>query len=399
MLAGARLAQQRLDVIPSLGLAAQYDLTRVNFVPASEDFASTSWVKNIGGTGLNPAVTPNAELAPDGTMTAARLVLDLAGGTTSADVSQFSSMAFGTLAAGNYTSSIWLRTTDGTTKSVVVAGPTGNGASFTITPSWQQFSTTILNSAATTFSIKVRLRGSEGTSGQASLAIWHPQTNGGLTVLPYERTYDAQTVVDSGPSKLNGFLGASASVEATDPVVTPAGLVFDGTDDQVNLPTTIALNPDHTTIVVCTPTSGLATPDYRAVLGVGGTAGNLEYESVALSASTYRVGISFRRDGDGTQQLYDYGDNIPIGTASMIANVTSNTDPTYGYVNGVQKFQVTQARRPQVFAQIGHRAAGRNFPGVIHYVAVYNRALTPREIMTAYRALRKRLASRGVTLP
>ncbi|MPZ34533.1 MAG: hypothetical protein GEV13_26700 [Rhodospirillales bacterium] len=66
-----------------------------NLVAASQDFSDAAWIAAANGTGSVPVVTPNAAVAPDGTMTASKLVFDSGAGTTIDDWSLVSTTPFG----------------------------------------------------------------------------------------------------------------------------------------------------------------------------------------------------------------------------------------------------------------------------------------------------------------
>jgi hypothetical protein len=85
-----------------------------NVILWSDDFTNAAWVKQGGGTGSVPVVTPNDAIAPDGTLTADRVDFALNGGT-SADRTKAKLSQTQTIASPN-TSSVWLKTVDGSTK-------------------------------------------------------------------------------------------------------------------------------------------------------------------------------------------------------------------------------------------------------------------------------------------
>lgn len=126
------------------------------------------------GTGSLPTITPN-QIAPDGSNTAYRLVLNLNGGTGGADVS---SLDIGATAISNTgVRSIWAKSNTG---SSVVIGlsrfGTFAGEIVTVTPVWTRvFSTPLVNTNGFT----VALRGAHvitfGESGSADITVWHPQ--------------------------------------------------------------------------------------------------------------------------------------------------------------------------------------------------------------------------------
>ena len=151
---------------------------RTNLILYSQEFDNAYWVKSSGGVASAPVVTANAELAPDGTMTADRIVFNLNGGILVTDFSLLNSAGFTTAAQEN-TTSIFLKTTDGTTKTIQITAPDGTGLLATVTGTYQRFTITSIGAAAAS-ALRIRLRGTVGTSDSASLAVWGAQFESGV---------------------------------------------------------------------------------------------------------------------------------------------------------------------------------------------------------------------------
>lgn len=82
---------------------------RTNILLWSEDFSNAAWQKVAGGTGIVPVVTLNDGLAPDGTMTAAKVHFDLAAGTSGDDYSMMLQDLDDLVFDGDYTGSCWIK--------------------------------------------------------------------------------------------------------------------------------------------------------------------------------------------------------------------------------------------------------------------------------------------------
>jgi hypothetical protein len=135
----------------------------------SQTFDNASWTKSAAGTGSAPVVTANTAVAPDGTMTADTIVFALNGGLTSSDLSQLSQTV--AALAGQGTWSVFLKTTDASTKTITLIAPSGDLQKLTVTGSWQRFS--VSGSGGTL--PRLRLRGDDTVSDSASLHIWGAQ--------------------------------------------------------------------------------------------------------------------------------------------------------------------------------------------------------------------------------
>jgi len=106
-----------------------------NLLTHSQEFNNaTSWTLRNVSTGLLPVVTANAAIAPDGTLTADRIVFNL----SSAGRSDIYHNTFSTAGVQN-TTSIWLKSATGTNQTIYLRTQ-GNVVTITVTPTWQRFS-------------------------------------------------------------------------------------------------------------------------------------------------------------------------------------------------------------------------------------------------------------------
>ena len=203
---------------------------RVNRLTYSDVITNAAWAKSAAGTGSAPVVTDNFGVAPDGTTTAARVQMALNGGTTTADISSMYNPVT-VVVGGTYVMGMWLKTNDGTTKTIQMRDDNAliGNLLWTVTGTWQFF--TISGVAGTTTSTpRLWLRGAQGTSDSADLLMWHPQYEVGATPNRYQRIA-AATDYDAA-----GF---------------PSYLRFDGVDDCLFTPGTVDFSgTDKVTVIV-----------------------------------------------------------------------------------------------------------------------------------------------------
>lgn len=196
---------------------------RRNFARYTQQFDNAAWAgANTGGTGVAPVITPDAALAPDGTMTADRIVFSLGGGTTTADVSrrrQTTTAADGISGTGTF--SFWARTTDGVSSVNLLRESSDGfaGNQITVTGSWQRFAITSATYTAGS-SIGLGLRGGQTPAmpNTADILVWGAQLETGSTATAYQRVTDQWNVTEAG-------------------VPSVSYLAFDGTDDFLVTPT------------------------------------------------------------------------------------------------------------------------------------------------------------------
>jgi len=165
------------------------ELVPYNLLTYSEQFDNPAWPKVSGGVGSVPVVTANQGTAPNGTLTADRLVLNLNGGTTATDRSWIDRAVTGLPSSGTMSFSIWLKSSNLNTYTVAIQQSSIVGGSpvlITVTPTWQRFDFTGVRNADNS-ALRLGLIGNFAVSNSADLLIWGAQLNeGGL--LDYQFT-------------------------------------------------------------------------------------------------------------------------------------------------------------------------------------------------------------------
>ncbi len=223
---------------------------RTNLCISSQDV--TAWQANASGTGISPTVTANYSQAPDGSKTASRAILNSGAGTTLSDFSQVYQPATSLLAGVTYTSSVWMRINDGTTR-VVRLSSFASDANVTVTPVWQRFSISG-DGGGTSGYVNPILRGTFGTASFADLSVWGGQIERGPLPTEYiPTTTDAVTVrpsywpqlgdgfvpvVDVNPASVALFLDGTLQTPGVDYNYTGSGIVTFTSTPAANLPLT-----------------------------------------------------------------------------------------------------------------------------------------------------------------
>ena len=154
---------------------------RRNLLTYTEDFSNAVWLTTLAGTGVSATKTPNYGIAPDGTQTACRLLLDKGVGNTSGDYSEFYYSESNTAKKSTY-----IKTTDGTTKTINISGT----SNISIDGTWKRVASTSLTGER----FRVMLRGSFSNSQTADLLIWHPQSEFSTTETDYQKITDASAI-------------------------------------------------------------------------------------------------------------------------------------------------------------------------------------------------------------
>ncbi len=275
----------------------------VNLLTFSEQFDNAVWQKLAAGTAVAPVVTANYATAPDGTLTADRIVFDRGTGTTGSDISYINQSI--TSVPSDCTGSIWLRTTDGSTKSISFR--VGNTFNYTanVTGTWTRF--TLTGTAPIT---RVDLLAYGNASVQVTdLLVWGAQLNTGSTALPYVATtssiYLPPSYNSTTPKNLLGFTQEfdNAAWTKSNSFVQTNLLTW---SEQFDNAVWIKAN---TTITVNTSTApdGATTAD--TLTASAGTTVKLIAATATTPASTASTFSVYAKAGtNGYIQLYNNGD-------------------------------------------------------------------------------------------
>jgi hypothetical protein len=166
-----------------------------NLLLRSEDFSHAAWAKDHSGATL-PVVTANYAEAPDGSLSADRIVFNKTGGS-------FARVAQTVTTASNYhLFELWLRTTTGLGSASVGIGIDGVYANVAVTGMWQRF-LIARGSQAANPSAQILLNDSiAGNDESADVLVWGAQVATGSTTLPYqavEAAYGGQELLYAAP--------------------------------------------------------------------------------------------------------------------------------------------------------------------------------------------------------
>lgn len=167
-----------------------------NLILQSQTFDDSDWDKINGGTGLVPVVTADLVEAPDGTMTADRIVFNSGGGTAGTDFSIMQQNPT-TTAAQNYTGSIWLKGAVGGEQILFrhVAGM--NFTVLTLTNQWVRYSLTEASSGGS-YQFGIRQAVSGPINATATVYAWGAQLELGALTSRYVPTVGSIVTIDNG---------------------------------------------------------------------------------------------------------------------------------------------------------------------------------------------------------
>jgi len=311
----------RIDYTNSTCPSILIEPTRTNWVLRSEEFDNVYWGKVAGGVASAPVVTANVETAPDGTTTADRVVFNLNGGTLSTAISQLESAIFTSISITR-TQSVYIKTTDGTTKVFTFVSPTGSVTTITVTSVYQRF--TLTSTGINTASIRLRLRGSasgEGTATSATIAIWGAQYEDGSNATSYIPT-------------------TTATVTRNDDVISKTGIsnLIGQTEGTIFWEGNLRVNADERRLL----TISNGTELQRIIFWTSGTILYISFNGAGVSSGNFPIGtakiaVGYTIGASSTTYSIKVNNNTLItGTAAAAPNPLSAINLGSNSTSGLQ---------------------------------------------------------------
>jgi len=278
------------NVLTRTDLGLQTVPTRTNLCLRSQEIDNGAW-NTSAGAGSSVTITADYATAPDGALTADRLVFVNAGNFA------IRQQLFTVASATVYTMSVWAKTNDGSSKTLTIGDDAVGSGTMNVTGSWQRFTFTYTTAST---SGKLQIAGPS-----CDVSIWQAQYELGAFASPPIVTTSASATVNGNQQviDLTGRLGTGV-----------AGLV------QVNL-----LGAMNDLERICSFTDG--TTSNR--LDVYRNGANLVAEMVAATVSQGSVNIvAFPAPGVFTV-AFSFGPNFITGRIVGGSNPTPDTVATF----------------------------------------------------------------------
>jgi len=229
---------------------------RTNDILYSSGVAGIGWQTSQAGT-ATIATTLNYSVAPDGTTTATRVIFNNNGGSGTSNLAWFAQVVLGRLIGTSYADSIWLKTNDNSTVTLLFRDDTAARFNqlITITGTWTRFSLAGAATAAGTQCCKIWIRSGVGTSTFADISAWGGQSETGAfstsyiptTTLATLRNADSVTMTGTNFSDWYNATSGAILARSHQSVITgtrPSIYISDGTANNIISLRGLAANPE-----------------------------------------------------------------------------------------------------------------------------------------------------------
>ena len=325
---------------------------RTNLLLYSQDISNAAWTKSSGGTGSTPIVTANYTASPLEGKMADRVIFNLNGGTSSADLSTLQSSSFNLTLGDNVTYYMAVKTNDGSTVNMTLNNNLGLAEVKSITPEWTIIKTSTTATATSSGVLRLRLRGSEAVSDYADISVAYAQLEVGSYATSYIPTQSATVTRNADVISKTGISSLINSEE---------GVLYAEIKGFISQDT---IEPNR----YITLTNGTSNERVSLLLG-----GNLNQLRAIIYSSTQSMNLSF------TTSLTD------VKQYNKLAVKYKSGDYAF-FLNGVKigGSIITNAFPANTLTKLSFDIGDgtQQFRGYAKGVIVYNTALTDAELAT-----------------
>jgi hypothetical protein len=323
-----------------------------NLLLQSQDF-STTWAPLTGGTGVNPVITTNAVISPDGTQNAERVVFNRGSGNNSSDQSTLQQNI--TIAtSGAYIFSVYAKasTAGDVGKQVFLRiGGAGGLIPITLTANWVRYLRAESTVASGSQAIQIGSRGTITADNSVSVDLWGAQAESGSVATSYIPTTTGSVTRNADVISLTGVAGLIGQTEGTiyaevgysdNSTIRHLIALSDGTSSnrirlRITAPTTLqmerSLAGSNATMAITIPSSGIV----KIALGYSSAAnGFIAYVNgsqqgiIAAATPTFTNELTRINLGSNSDNAGQFNDRIRAVSIyqTRLPNTTTDGSPS-----------------------------------------------------------------------
>ena len=328
--------EPRIDFLNNTKGGLLLEPQRTNYLLRSDFFGSIFWSKISGGTGINPVVTDDYSISPDGTKNADRVVLNKGASDTVNDYSIIRQIVTN---VGQGVSSVYMKSNTNDTYQIGI-DEIGTNEVVSVTPQWQRFT----YSETSNDRLQISLRGAT-TSDYADVSIWGAQMEAG--------TYASSIIPTS-----------SAAVTRVKDEVFNGGnnVLFNDSEGVLFLDIEV---PDNSSEVKQTSLNNGTTNEAAKILQLNGT--TFRFEVVMSSGTNFSQDITVN----------------PYQRNKLALQYKSNDYKVF--VNGVKQSVTQRSTLPSGLNRFNFNrgfSTTDDFKGNVYQLMVFNEAISETELAT-----------------
>jgi hypothetical protein len=266
-----------------------------NLLLQSQDF-STTWAPLTGGTGVNPVITTNAVISPDGTQNAERVVLNR-GAENDLDDQSTLQQNITIATSGAYIFSVYAKasTAGDVGKQVFIRiGFAGTLTPITLTANWVRYSRAESSVTSGSQTVQIGNRGTVTAGNSVSVDLWGAQAESGSVATSYIPTTTGSVTRNADVISLTGVAGLIGQTEGTIYAEVDVRVLGDGR---------FATLSDGTSNnrIQCRFNAALNGLDFLVVVSassVGFSISNSSHPSfpATIPAGTYKIALGYKQN-------------------------------------------------------------------------------------------------------
>jgi len=313
-----------------------------NLLLQSQDF-STTWAPLTGGTGVNPVITTNAVISPDGTQNAERVVLNR-GAENDLDDQSTLQQNITIATSGAYIFSVYAKasTAGDVGKQVFIRiGFAGTLTPITLTANWVRYSRAESSVTSGSQTVQIGNRGTVTAGNSVSVDLWGAQAESGSVATSYIPTTTGSVTRNADVISLTGVAGLIGQTEGT---------IYMEVDIRNLAIITYLIRIDEGASANVLSLRKLDTNQIRTTITAPTTGGTLNISSAVFTAGIVKIAFAYKSGEialsvNGATALTANG-TFSFGASLNRITLGSNTIASSEFNDRIRAVSIYQTRLP-----------------------------------------------------